>query len=99
MASQSLISTVNGYENYIKDKGKDEQVINAYVDACSVAINGEKDIEYGVMVSLLKRYSVTGKKQLDDVPDVFSNFALRMTQGSRIAKVEAVHNPFRGGLY
>lgn len=54
---------------------------------------------YGVMVSLLKRYSVTGKKQLDDVPDVFSNFALRMTQGSRIAKVEAVYNPFRGGLY
>lgn len=54
---------------------------------------------YGVMVSLLKRYSVTGKKQLDDVPDVFSNFALRMTQGSRIAKVEVVHNPFRGGLY
>lgn len=54
---------------------------------------------YGVMVSLLKRYSVTGKKQLDDVPDVFSNFALRMTQGSRIAKVEAVHNPFRGRLY
>jgi hypothetical protein len=54
---------------------------------------------YGVMVSLLKRYSVTGKKQLDDVPDVFSNFALRMTQGSRIAEVEAVHNPFRGGLY
>lgn len=54
---------------------------------------------YGVMVSLLKQYSVTGKKQLDDVPDVFSNFALRMTQGSRIAKVEAVHNPFRGGLY
>lgn len=54
---------------------------------------------YGVMVSLLKRYSVTGKKQLDDVPDVFSNFALRMTQGSRIAKVEAAHNPFRGGLY
>lgn len=54
---------------------------------------------YGVMVSLLKRYSVTGKKQLDDVPDVFSNFALRMTQGSRIAKVEAIHNPFRGGLY
>lgn len=54
---------------------------------------------YGVMVSLLKRYSVTGKKQLDDVPDVFSNFALRMTQGGRIAKVEAAHNPFRGGLY
>lgn len=51
MASQSLISTVNGYENYIEDKGKDEQVINAYVDACSVAINGEKDIEYGLQLT------------------------------------------------
>lgn len=26
---------------------------------------------YGVMMSLLKQYSVSGKKQLDDVPDVF----------------------------
>lgn len=51
MATQSLISTVNGYENYIKDNGKDEQVINAYVDACSVAINGEKDIEYGLQLT------------------------------------------------
>ena len=50
---------------------------------------------YGVMMSLLKQYSVSGKKQLDDVPDVFSNFALRITQGSRVAKVEAAHNPFR----
>lgn len=52
---------------------------------------------YGVMMSLLKQYSVSGKKQLDDVPDVFSNFALRMTKGSRVAKVEAVKNPLRGG--
>jgi hypothetical protein len=51
MASQSLISTVNGYENYIKKNGIDEQVINAYVDACSVAINGEKDIEYGLQLT------------------------------------------------
>ena len=50
---------------------------------------------YGVMMSLLKQYSVSEKKQLDDVPDVFSNFALRITQGNRAAKVEAVHNPFR----
>lgn len=50
---------------------------------------------YGVMMSLLKQYSVSGKKQLDDVPDVFSNFALRMTQGNRVAKVEAAINPFR----
>ena len=51
---------------------------------------------YGVMMSLLKRYSVSGKKQLDDVPDVFSNFAVRITKGNRIAKAEATHNPFRG---
>lgn len=52
---------------------------------------------YGIMMSLLKRYSVSGKKQLDDVPDVFSNFALRMTKKNRVAKAEAVANPFRGG--
>lgn len=50
---------------------------------------------YGVMMTLLKQYSVSGKKQLDDVPDVFSNFALRITQGNRTAKVEAAINPFR----
>ena len=50
---------------------------------------------YGVMMSLLKRYSVSGKKQLDDVPDVFSNFALRVTKGNNVAKVEAAVNPFR----
>lgn len=54
---------------------------------------------YGIMMSLLKRYSVSGKKQLDDVPDVFSNFAVRITKGNRIAKVEATRNPFRGGAY
>ena len=52
---------------------------------------------YGIMMSLLKQYSVSGKRQLDDVPDVFSNFALRMTKGNRVAKVEAVKNPLRGG--
>ena len=51
MASQSLISTINGYENYIEKNGIDEQVINAYVDACSVAINGEKDVEYGLQLT------------------------------------------------
>lgn len=38
---------------------------------------------YGVMMSLLKQYSVSGKKQLDDVPDVFSNFAIRKTKRER----------------
>ena len=50
---------------------------------------------YGVMMALLKQYSVSGKKQLDDVPDVFSNFALRVTQGNRVARVEAAVNPCR----
>lgn len=50
---------------------------------------------YGIMMSLLKQYSVSGKKQLDDVPDVFSNFAIRVTSGNRVAKVEAAINPFR----
>lgn len=50
---------------------------------------------YGTMMSLLKQYSVSGKKQLDDVPDVFSNFAIRITSGNRVAKVEAAINPFR----
>lgn len=53
---------------------------------------------YGVMMSLLKQYSVSGKKQLDDVPDVFSNFAIRMTKGNRVAKAEAVVNPFRSHI-
>lgn len=49
---------------------------------------------YGVMMSLLKQYSVSGKKQIDDVPDVFSNFAVRITGANKIAKAEAAINPF-----
>lgn len=51
---------------------------------------------YGVMMGLLKRYSVSGKKQLDDAPDVFSNFAIRMQKKKNVSKAEAVINPFRG---
>lgn len=50
---------------------------------------------YGVMMTLLKQYSVSAKKQLDDVPDVFSNFSLRITRGNKVAKVKAAVNPFR----
>lgn len=52
---------------------------------------------YGIMMQLLSGYSVSDKKQLDDVPDVFSNFAIRVTSGSRVATVEAIQNPFWGG--
>lgn len=48
---------------------------------------------YGVMMSLLKQYSVSGKKQLDDVPDVFSNFALRMTKGNRAKHTVIMQSP------
>lgn len=51
LASKQLINAVNGYENYIQRKGVDEQVINAYADACNVAVNGEKDIEYGLQLT------------------------------------------------
>lgn len=51
MASQSLISTVNGYENYIKRNGIDERVIEAYIEATKVAVNGENDIMYGLQLA------------------------------------------------
>lgn len=51
MASQSLISTVKGYENYIERNGIDEQVIDAYIEAAKVAVNGENDIMYGLRLT------------------------------------------------
>ena len=44
-------------------------------------------------MSLLKQYSVSGKKQLDDVPDVFSNFAIRMTKGNRTKQTIIMSSP------
>ena len=54
MASDYLIKTIQGYDNYIEQKGIDESVMNAYIEACKVAINGEKDIPYGLQ--LTKRF-------------------------------------------
>lgn len=51
MASQSLISTINGYENYIKRNGIDEIAMNAYIEASEVAIKTEKDIQYGLQLT------------------------------------------------
>lgn len=51
MASKELINTVNQYDNFIKTHLVDESVISAYVEACKVAINGEKDIEYGLQIT------------------------------------------------
>ena len=51
LASQSLISAVNSYDNYIQRKGIDEQVIDAYIDALAVAFRSEHDVEYGLQQS------------------------------------------------
>lgn len=51
MASKQLINAVNGYENYIKKKGVDEQVIDALLKACNVAIRTEKDVDYGLTIT------------------------------------------------
>ena len=48
---------------------------------------------YGVMMALLNQYSVSGKKQLDDVPDGVSNFALRMQKGNRTRKTVIMSSP------
>lgn len=51
MASQSLISTVDSYENYIERNGIDESVMDAYIEASEVAIKTEKDIPYGLQLT------------------------------------------------
>ena len=51
MASEYLTKTIQSYENYISRKGIDESVINAYIEASNVAINGEKDISYGLQLT------------------------------------------------
>lgn len=61
MASENLKQTIQGYENYIQAHGIDETVIEAYVEACSVAINNEKDTDYGLQLTkrskeLIERY-------------------------------------------
>lgn len=50
---------------------------------------------YGIMMSLLHSYSVSSAKQVDDVPDCFSNFAKRITSSAVVAIAEAISNPFR----
>lgn len=55
MASEYLTKTVQSYENYISRKGIDESVINAYIEASKVAINGEKDIEYGLQLTKMSK--------------------------------------------
>lgn len=55
--------------------------------------------QYGIMMGMLLSYSVSGKNPNDDVPDVFSNFALRIKGKNKKNTVEAIQNPFRTGAY
>lgn len=49
--------------------------------------------DYGVMMSELMRYSVSGKNYNDDVPDVFSNFSLKIQTSRRVKKARVVKSP------
>ena len=60
MASKELITTVQGYENYIAVHGVDEEVIKAYYEASKTAILSEKDKEYGLMLSKRTKGLING---------------------------------------
>lgn len=49
--------------------------------------------EYAEMMGMLLRYSVSGKNKNDDVPDVFSNFALRMQGKARKKTATIMRSP------
>lgn len=75
MASKELITTVQGYENYIAVHGVDEEVINAYFEAGRTSLFEEKDKEYGLMLS--KR-----------TKDLISDFIFKQTEGMDIWALE-----------
>ena len=51
MVSIELQNAINEYENFISAHGISEDVLNAYVQATKVALQTEKDREYGLKVS------------------------------------------------
>lgn len=53
----------------------------------------EPKSDYAEMMSWLLKYSVSGKNLHDDVPDVFSIFALRMKRGNRVKKTVIMSSP------
>lgn len=55
--------------------------------------------DMGRMMSELLSYSVTGKNPHDDAPDGLAMFALFVTNITGYARIEAISNPFRGGIY
>lgn len=55
--------------------------------------------DMGRMMSELLSYSVSGKNPHDDSVDGLAMFALYVTNSIGYARVEAISNPFRGGVY
>lgn len=49
--------------------------------------------QYGIMMSQLLSYSASGKNLHDDVPDVFSNFAIRIMQKNKRKKAIIMQSP------
>lgn len=60
MASKEIQKYVNDLENYIKIKGFDEQVIDAYCQAAHTAIITEKDVIFGLKVSARAKELIEG---------------------------------------
>ena len=48
MASDNLMGAVSSYEKFIEQHGIEEPVLDAYIEACKVAIHTERDVEYGL---------------------------------------------------
>ena len=67
--SKELERAVNEYENFITAHGISEDVINAYVQAVKVALQTEKDREYGLKVS-------------NRAKNIIENFVLSKTGGT-----------------
>ena len=51
MASRYLIDAVDSYDKYIKKKGVQEDVVDAYIEAVNTAYNNEHDHIYGKTIS------------------------------------------------
>lgn len=57
----------------------------------------EPKSEYGQFMKALMGYSVRGKNKHDDAPDAMANLAIKCTRIQKIARCDAVVNPFRMG--
>lgn len=68
--SKELVEAIQGYENYIKENGITEDVIEAYVMASEIAIKKEKDLQYGLKV-------VTSRAK-----ELIEQFVLKATGGT-----------------